>query len=79
MKTESTLKTSLNFQDADAFYESLLDAHSSLGREESELLNARLILILANQLGNTALLQACVAAASQTASPTAASPGRSVE
>ncbi|MGH8035637.1 MAG: DUF2783 domain-containing protein, partial [Lysobacterales bacterium] len=56
MKTESTLKTSLNFQDADAFYESLLDAHSGLGREESELLNARLILIMANQLGNTGLL-----------------------
>ena len=57
------MKTSLNFQDADAFYEHLLNAHLGLSREESELLNARLILLMANQLGNTALLQACIAAA----------------
>ncbi|MBA3593719.1 MAG: DUF2783 domain-containing protein [Pseudomonadota bacterium] len=57
------MKTSPNFQDADAFYECLLDAHQGLSREESELLNARLILILANQLGDTALLKSCIAAA----------------
>ena len=57
------MKTSLNFQDADAFYERLLNAHLGLSREESELLNARLILVMANQLGNTALLQACIEAA----------------
>jgi hypothetical protein len=61
--SETALKTSLHFQDADTFYETLLDAHHGLSREESELFNARLILILANQLGNTALLQACIAAA----------------
>lgn len=63
MKTETALKTSANFQDADAFYECLLDAHQGLSREQSELLNARLILILANQLGDASLLQACIAAA----------------
>ena len=57
------MKTSLNFQDADAFYEHLLNAHLGLSREESELLNARLILVMANQLGDTALLQACIEAA----------------
>ena len=57
------MKTKANFQDADAFYECLLDAHQGLSREQSELLNARLILILANQLGDASLLQACVAAA----------------
>ena len=57
------MKTSLNFQDADAFYEQLLNAHLGLSREESELLNARLILVMANQLGGTALLQACIDAA----------------
>lgn len=57
------MKTALNFQDADAFYEYLLDAHQGLSREQSELLNARLILILANQLGDTPLLQSCIAAA----------------
>ena len=57
------MKTHLNLQDADAFYEQLLDAHLGLSREASELLNARLILVMANQLGDTALLQACIAAA----------------
>lgn len=57
------MKTTPNFQDADTFYERLLDAHSGLSREESELLNARLILILANQLGDSALLDDCIAAA----------------
>ena len=56
------MKTSLNFQDADAFYECLLDAHQGLSREQSELLNARLILILANQIGDSAVLQACIGA-----------------
>jgi len=65
MKTEGIAKTSPNLQDADTFYECLLNAHSGLSREASELLNARLILIMANQLGDTALLQACVAMASQ--------------
>jgi hypothetical protein len=58
------MKTTPNRQDADTFYERLLDAHSGLSREESELLNARLILILANRLGDSALLDACIAAAS---------------
>ena len=57
------MKNSLNFQDADAFYEQLLNAHLGLSREESELLNARLILVLANQLGHTALLSDCIEAA----------------
>ena len=65
--SETTLKTSLHFQDADTFYENLLDAHHGLSPEESELFNARLILIMANQLGNTALLQACIAAAREPA------------
>ena len=59
------MKTELNFQDADAFYECLLDAHQGLSREQSELLNARLILLMANQLGDTVLLQQCIATASE--------------
>ena len=57
------MKTHLNLQDADAFYEQLLNAHLGLSREASELLNARLILVMANQLGEMALLQACLDAA----------------
>ena len=60
------MKTALNLQDADAFYEYLIDAHQGLTREQSEQLNARLILILANQLGDTQVLKACIAAARPT-------------
>jgi hypothetical protein len=60
------MKTQLNFQDADAFYEQLLDAHAELGAEQSAVLNARLILLLANQVGDAKLLKECVEAARQT-------------
>lgn len=57
------MKTTPHFQDADTFYEQLLDAHAGLSREESELLNARLILILANQVGSRDVLAECLEAA----------------
>jgi hypothetical protein len=57
------MKTTLNLQDADGFYERLLDAHAGLSAAESELLNARLILLLANQVGNAQVLKECIAAA----------------
>ena len=50
-------------EDADSFYERLLDAHAGLSREESEALNARLVLVLANQVGSSTQLEACLAAA----------------
>lgn len=59
------MKTTLNLQDADGFYEQLLDAHAGLSREASELLNARLVLLLANQVGDPRVLRECVAAAAQ--------------
>ena len=60
-----TMKTALHLQDADGFYEQLLDAHQGLSKEESALLNARLILLLANQVGDAKVLQECIAAARQ--------------
>jgi len=57
------MKTQLNFQDADAFYEQLLDAHEELSTEQSAMLNARLILLLANQVGDAKVLKDCVEAA----------------
>ena len=59
------MKTSLHLQDADTFYEQLLDAHAGLSPEQSELLNARLILLLANQIGDTKVLRDCIDAASK--------------
>jgi hypothetical protein len=57
------MKTTLNLQDHDGFYEQLLDAHQGLSAEESQLLSARLILLLANQLGDAKLLKECIEAA----------------
>jgi Protein of unknown function (DUF2783) len=51
--------------DADGFYETLLDAHAGLSTEQSALLNARLILLLANQIGNAAVLADCIALAKE--------------
>lgn len=57
------MKTQLNLQDSDGFYEQLLDAHAGLSAEDSQLLNARLILLMANQIGDAKVLQECIAAA----------------
>ena len=57
------MNTTLHFQDADGFYERLLDAHAGLSSAESELLNARLILLLANQIGDARVLGECIEAA----------------
>jgi hypothetical protein len=59
------MRTELNFQDADAFYEQLLDAHTGLDSEQSQLLNARLVLLLANQVGDARVLEECLEAARQ--------------
>jgi len=57
------MKTTLNLQDADGFYEQLLDAHQGLSEQQSALLNARLVLLLANQVGDGKVLKECVEAA----------------
>ena len=58
-----TLKTTANFEDGDAFYEQLLDAHRDLDAAQSALLNARLVLLLANQVGDAGVLRDCIEAA----------------
>ncbi len=63
------MNTHPHFQDADAFYEQLLDAHAGISRDNSELLNARLILLLANQIGDAAVLKACIDAARDMPTP----------
>jgi len=57
------MKTDPNLQDADGFYELLQDAHEGLTPEQSELVNLRLILLLANQVGDAGVLKSCVEAA----------------
>lgn len=57
------MKNTFHFQDGDGFYEQLLDAHEGLTKEQSELLNARLIIVLANQVGDANVLKECIEAA----------------
>ena len=47
----------------DDFYESLIDAHRDLSTAASHALNARLVLILANQIGSLPVLREALAAA----------------
>ena len=58
-----TLQNTLKLADPDGFYELLLDAHEGLSAEQSALLNARLILLLANQVGDAQALRECIMAA----------------
>ncbi|HNU12247.1 MAG TPA: DUF2783 domain-containing protein [Rubrivivax sp.] len=57
------LKTEPCIERPDDFYEALLAAHQGLTTEQSHDLNARLVLILANQVGSYDVLQAALAAA----------------
>lgn len=57
------MKTEPNISDPDTFYEAWLDAHAGLSEAESGDLNARLVLLLANQVGDLRVLLDCVAAA----------------
>jgi len=42
----------------DDFYSALMDAHEGLSEEQSHALNARLVLIMANQIGDMEILSA---------------------
>ncbi|ANQ86842.1 hypothetical protein dqs_3825 [Azoarcus olearius] len=45
------------FSPGDDFYEMLIDTHRDLTDEQSAMLNARLILLLANQVGDLSVLR----------------------
>ena len=57
------LITELNLDAPDDFYEALIDAHRDLSVEQSHELNAKLVLLLANQVGRLDLLKEALAAA----------------
>ena len=59
----SRLQTAPRIPDPDGFYAELLEAHEGLSEEDSAALNARLVLILANQIGDRGVLSEAVAAA----------------
>ncbi|MGH7050609.1 MAG: DUF2783 domain-containing protein [Acetobacteraceae bacterium] len=57
------LVTEPNIASPDDFYELLIESHRDLSLEQSQLLNAKLILLLANQLGDLAVLREALAKA----------------
>ncbi len=59
--------TTPHWQDADTFYEQLLDAQAGLSPEQLQAFSARLVLLLANQVGDAAVLAECIQAAREAA------------
>lgn len=58
-----TLTLDPNLPEADAVYEALVRAHEGLSPEDSQALNARLILILMNQIGDPGVIRQAIALA----------------
>ncbi|NJN40140.1 MAG: DUF2783 domain-containing protein [Gammaproteobacteria bacterium] len=50
------LNTDPNLDSPDAFYEALVAMHRGLTDDQSEIVNARLILVLANHIGDLEIL-----------------------
>ena len=57
------LNTEPNLPAPDDFYDELIALHRDLAEEQSALVNARLILLLANHIGDPVVLRAAMAAA----------------
>ena len=72
----ANLITYQNLDNPDDFYAELLAVHENRSKEESDAINARLLLILANHIGDREVLRQAFAAAKQHA---AEGPQRSSE
>jgi Protein of unknown function (DUF2783) len=63
------LDTEPNIASPDDFYEALIDLHRGLSDEQSALVNAKLVLLLANHIGDAEALREAMALA-RAAAPT---------
>jgi hypothetical protein len=52
-----------NIGDADGIYNAIIDAHRGLNDKESAALNARLVLLLANHIGDESVIREALAVA----------------
>ena len=68
------LNTETNLAAPDDFYEALIDAHRDLSNEQSQEMNAALILLLANHLGDMVVLREALAQARASVTPAANPP-----
>ena len=53
----ASLNVEINLESPDDFYAALVELHRGLSDEQSELVNARLILLLANHVGDIEALR----------------------
>jgi len=67
------LNTAPNLARPDDFYEALIDMHRDLDDAESQAVNARLILLLANHIGDLDTLREAMRLAREAAAEPAAS------
>ena len=65
------LNTGPNMRSPDDFYEELIALHRDLTESQSALVNAKLILLLANHVGDADVLRAAMAAAREDVVPSA--------
>jgi GTP1/Obg family GTP-binding protein len=63
------LNTQPNIEAPDDFYQELVDLHRDLSAQQSALVNAKLILLLANHVGDPAILREAMRAARQDIAP----------
>ncbi len=68
------LKLDPNIAQPDDFYAALMEAHRGLSPEQSGRVNAKLILLLANQIGDLDILVAAIAKAREGVDPTLDAP-----
>jgi hypothetical protein len=60
---QGKLRSDSTLADPDAFYAALIAAHDGLSEEQCAALDARIILLLANQIGDLDVLREALAAA----------------
>ena len=63
------LNTDLNIAAPDDFYEALVELHRDLAPEQSRLVNAKLILLLANHIGELDVLRQAMTKAREGITP----------
>jgi len=61
----SDLIVTANIENVDDFYAALLDIHDGRSKDESDAINARLILLLANHIGDRDVLTKAMQEATQ--------------
>lgn len=73
-REHATLRLEPNIACPDDMYEALIQSHAGLSTGQSALLNAKLILLLANQVGDLGVLRAAIAKAREGIEPPGGDP-----